>query len=181
MSDDQDRQWREWAALAQQGDRKAYGLLLRAVVPFIRAVVAPRVANPDWTDDIVQDVLMSLHRALHTYSPDRPFRPWLSAIIAFRRTDFLRRHYSGRRHQSVSLDDPEFIAGHVTGTAFAGEFKDVEKALGSFSDKQRRVFIRMRIEGHSAEEVAREMDMTVSAVKVSVHRTANRLKELLGQ
>lgn len=177
---DREEMWQEWAAKAQQGDKGAYNLLLRDIVPYIHNFIGPRVANPDWIDDITQDVLISVHKSLHTYSPDRPFKPWLSAIISFRRTDFLRRHYSARDHKQTGTESKAFIREHVTEPAFAGELKDIENALARFPEKQRRLFMLMKIEGYSAQEAAKEMNMSVSAVKVSVHRTANKLKEMLG-
>lgn len=178
-ANDREQMWRQWAVLAQRGDKKAYTLLLRDIVPYIRNFIGPRVANPDWVDDITQDVLVSVHKSLNTYSPDRPFKPWLSAIIGFRRTDFLRRHYSAQQHRRASTDDAEFLRTHVTNPASAGELKDVEKALAQFPEKQRRLFTLMKIRGYSAQEAAREMKMSVSAVKVSVHRTTSKLREIL--
>ena len=176
---DREEMWRQWAAQAQQGDKKAYNLLLRDVVPYIRNFIGPRLANPDWVDDITQDVLISVHKSLHTYSPERPFKPWLSAIISFRRTDFLRKHYNARQHKTTDIDDPAFVREHVTDPGFAGELKDVEEALAQFPEKQRRIFILMKVEGYTAQEVAAQLNMSESAVKVSVHRTTNKLKGML--
>ncbi len=171
--------WTENAILAQSGDKRAYNDLLRDIAPFIRNYILKSLANPEWADDITQDVLMSVHRSLNTYSPDRPFRPWLMAIISFRRTDFLRKHYSARDNMRTTLDNPDFLSAHVTNPDHAGEYKDIEKALETLPEKQRKVFEMIKIQGYSAKEVANEMDMSVSAVKVSAHRTMNKLKEIL--
>lgn len=180
-ANDREDTWRDWAAKAQSGDKSAYNLLLKDIMPFIRSVLSPSLANPDWVDDITQDVLISVHKSLKTYSADRPFRPWLTSIIHFRRTDFLRRHYSLRDRKQAVLSHKEFSGGHVTNPAFAGELKDIEAALDKLPEKQRKVFQLMRIQGYTAKEVAKEMDMTVSAVKVSVHRTMKKLKVKIGK
>ncbi len=179
-ANDREEMWQEWASKAQDGDKAAYNLLLRDIVPYIRNFIGPRLANPDWVDDITQEVLISVHKSLKTYSPDRPFKPWLSTIISFRRTDFLRKHYSARHDKQTTTDDMSFIREHVTDSPFAGELKDVEKALEEFPEKQRKLFMLMKIEGYTAKEAAKQMDMSVSAVKVSVHRTTKKLKEMLG-
>ncbi len=171
--------WQEWAARAQQGDKAAYNQLLRDILPYIRNYIAPRVSNPDWIDDITQEVLISVHRSLNTYSPDRPFKPWLSAIISFRKTDFLRRHYKDRENRLVGTDSMDFVKQHVTYPAHLGELKDVESALEQLPEKQRRLFTLIKIEGYSTQEVAQKMNMSVSAVKVAVHRTTNKLKKIL--
>lgn len=172
--------WQGWATRAQKGDKAAYRNLLTEIAPFIRNFVVSRLANPDWADDVTQDVLISVHKSLPTYSPDRPFTPWLMAIINFRRIDFLRRHYGARKDQQTSLDDVDFIREHVTNPDHAGELKDIEAALRDIPEKQRKVFQLMKIEGYTAQEVANEMGMSVSAVKVSAHRTMNKLKKKLG-
>lgn len=173
----QNERWSAWAAQAQDGDKRAFAMLLRDITPFIRSVLAGGLSNPDWIDDITQDVLISVHKSLATYSPDRPFRPWLSAIIGFRRLDFLRRYYREHKNRHTSLEDKEFLAGHVTNVDIAGELTDVETALEQLPEKQRKVFTMLKVEGYSAREVANEMGMSVSAVKVSAHRTMKKLKK----
>jgi RNA polymerase sigma-70 factor (ECF subfamily) len=171
--------WRLLAARAQGGDRAAYNSLLREIQPFIYKAIAGTLARPDWADDIVQDVLLSVHKSLKTYSPSMPFKPWLGAIIGFRRTDCLRRHYSARMDKQTTLEDPGYTNSHVTNSRHAGEYKDIERALGELPAKQRRVFEMIRIEGYSAKETANEMKMSVSAVKVSAHRAMKKLQDKL--
>ncbi|MEZ5813401.1 MAG: RNA polymerase sigma factor [Alphaproteobacteria bacterium] len=172
--------WNEYAAQAQSGDKSAYNKLLREIAPFIRNYILKSLANPDWADDITQEVLISVHKSLSTYSPDRPFRPWLMAIVNFRRTDYLRKHYSARQNKQTTLEDFDFQKTHVTDSAHAGEYKDIEAALSTLPEKQRRVFEMIKIQGYTASEVANEMGMSVSAVKVSAHRSMNKLKKILG-
>ena len=177
----QSKQWARWAKKAQFGDKKAYTTLLRDIVPFIQSVLAGRLANQDWADDITQDILLSVHKSLHTYDPSRPFRPWLMSIITFRKTDYLRRYYRKRRHKSTGLDNPEFIEEHVTHSPHAGEWKDVQAQLQDLPDKQRKVIELMKIKGYTAKETAKKLDMSVSAVKVSAHRTMKKLTKAQGE
>lgn len=174
------QQWQEWAGAAQKGDKRAYNQLLNAIAPYIRNIVMPSLSNADGADDVMQEVLISVHKSLNTYDSSKAFKPWLSAIINFRRTDYLRKYYAKRDDQKTSLDNPEFIAQNVTNMGHAGELKDIENALADLPDKQREIFKLIKIEGYSAKEVAIKMGMKVSAVKVSAHRTSKRLKEVLG-
>lgn len=175
-SEGHEDEWGALAVLAQSGDRRSFSKLLKEITPYIRSVLSGNLANPEWVDDVIQDVLVSVFKSLATYSTDRPFKPWLNAIISFRKTDFLRRYYKDRQHQKTSLENPEFIEKHVTNTAYVGELKDIEAALEALPEKQRQVFVMTKIHGYSAKEVARETGMSVSAIKVSVHRTLQKLK-----
>ena len=69
-----DKEWSSLMARAQAGDRAAYERLLRGCTPLIRRVVRFRGVEYHEIDDIVQDVLMTLHRARQTYDPARSFR-----------------------------------------------------------------------------------------------------------
>lgn len=170
--------WSAYASAAQSGDKKAYNELLRAIAPYIRNVLIKSL-SADNIDDVLQEVLISVHKSLNTYSPDRPFKPWLYSIIMFRRTDFLRKHYAGQEHKAAPLEHADFHDSGVTKPDFAGEYKDIEAALSTLPEQQRRIFTMLKIEGYTAQEVANEMDMNESAVKVSAHRTMKKLKGLL--
>ncbi len=171
--------WSELAVLAQQGDKRAYHRLLSEIAPFIRTCISGKLANPDWVDEIVQDVLISVHKSLRSYAADRPFKPWLNAIIQFRKTDFLRKHYRGRKVREAGMQDAETFDSYVTFSAHSGELKDIEAALGQLPEKQRQIFTLLKVEGFSIKEVAEKMDMTESAVKVSAHRTGLKLRDML--
>ena len=170
--------WREIAAKAQAGDAAAYRTLLSDLVPVIRRTVIKSLPNPQNADDVVQEVLISVHKALHSYDPKRPFMPWVQSIINFRKTDYLRAHYAQRENVKVSLDDPDtpdylVISGHN------GSTKDIEDAFHSLPDQQKKVVELMKIKGYSAEEVSKKTGMSVSAVKVSAHRALQKIRERL--
>jgi RNA polymerase sigma-70 factor (ECF subfamily) len=174
--------WSELAAAAQAGDTKAYNQLLAELVPYLRSVLLPGLADKSAVEDIVQEILISVHKSLKTYTPDRPFKPWLFAIANFRRTDYLRRHYAGQKHNHLPLEAADSIAEPpVTSEGSSDEYKEVQVALESIPQKQRDVFTKLKLEGYTAQEVANQTGMNVSAVKVSAHRTLQKLKTMLSQ
>ncbi len=176
----QKEDWTRLAGLAQGGDKAAYGQLLREIAPYIRSVALNNLNNSEGAEDLVQEVLISVHKALPSYSPERPFMPWLMAIFNFRRTDWLRQYYSRKDHQKVSADVLDWsVRGPVTNPTHAGELKDIERALDTLPPLQRKLFTMMRVEGFTAQEIALQTGMSVTAVKVAVHRTTQKLKERL--
>ncbi len=176
----QNELWKDLAIKAQSGDKRAYTALLTDILPFIKSRIAGGLSNPDWVDDIAQEVLISVHKSLNSYSPDRPFKPWLNAIIQFRRTDLLRKYYRDKKTKERSKENIDIFGQNVTFQTTSGELKDIEKAIASLPAKQQKIFRMIKVEGYSAKEVASEMDMSVSAVKVAAHRTTNKLKDMLG-
>ena len=75
---------------AQAGDRIAYETLLRDCIPFIKLVVRGQGVHHDTIDDVVQETLITVHRARQTYDPGRSFTAWLRAIAQRRAIDALR-------------------------------------------------------------------------------------------
>jgi RNA polymerase sigma-70 factor (ECF subfamily) len=173
--------WDDLAAAAQLGDKRAYQTLIKELIPFGRAVLSGRLANHDWVDDVIQDMLISVHKALPTYEVGRSFKAWVTTILHYRKTDFLRKHYASKSQETQSFDEilENKLPAHVTNMDALGEYRDVEKALASFPVKQRDVFVLSKVQGYTAQEVASIKNMSVSAVKVSVHRTIKRLKDIL--
>jgi RNA polymerase sigma-70 factor (ECF subfamily) len=75
---------------AQAGDRAAYETLLRDCIPFIKRVARGQGIRPDLIDDVVQETLLTVHRARQTYDPNRSFTAWLRTIAQRRAIDVLR-------------------------------------------------------------------------------------------
>ena len=90
------------------GDEKAYSEFLTLISRRLRGFIAKRIAAAE-VEDVLQEILISLHKARHTYDGKRPALPWVIAIARFRLTDHLRKHYAGRKHLQVDISDFENI------------------------------------------------------------------------
>jgi RNA polymerase sigma factor (sigma-70 family) len=133
-----------------------------------------------WVDDVVQETLMAVHGARHTWDPRRPFGPWFHAILSNRLIDVLRRE---RRVASreVALD-VEAESGGTTDPNPRDEL-DVEAiraAVQSLPARQREVVQALKFEDRSVRDVAGRLRMSESAVKVTAHRGYRALRRLLG-
>jgi len=182
---DAQQQETEWARLmraAQTGDRASYEGLLRAVTPFIRSLSRRYCRNPQLTEDVVQDVLLTVHRIRHTWDPRRPFSPWLAAITARRGIDRIRRDSRIARHEvSDDLAIETFAkpaANNDSGALRAVEA--VEPLLAALPERQRLALEAVKIRGLSLAQAASESGQTVAALKVSVHRAVKALRKLAG-
>ena len=80
QTEEADRRRAAWMVAAQAGDRAAYETLLRDCIPFIKRVARGQGVQPDFIDDVVQETLVTVHRARQTYDPNRSFTAWLRTI-----------------------------------------------------------------------------------------------------
>jgi len=126
------------------------------------------VTMPDDVEDLVQETLLAVHNQRHTYDPDQPLTAWVHAIAKYKLVDFLRRH-AHREQRNDPLDEQIDILSTADNEA-AEARRDLHKLLLLLPDRQRLPIIHVKLEGLSVEEAARVTGMSVSAIKVGVHR-----------
>jgi RNA polymerase sigma-70 factor (ECF subfamily) len=165
---------------AQSGDAVAYEALLRTLLPALRRFVRSRVRDPDAAEDITQIVLLSVHRARHTWHPDRPFGPWWRAIARNATVDALRAR-SRRAAREVALDAvPEPAIETRDATPGAPLDPRVAAALADLPESQRQAIELVHGRDLSIAEAAAAAGVSPGALKVRVHRGVAALRRLLG-
>jgi RNA polymerase sigma-70 factor, ECF subfamily len=165
--------------LALAGDQAAYAKLLQQLSQTLARLLARKVPAAD-RDDVLQDILLSVHKARHTYDPARAFLPWALAIARYRLQDHWRTYYRYNSGQHTPLEDvAEILGTDVTETMHQHEA--INKSLQSLSPRQRDIIGRMYGRDASVQEVADQLKMNVSAVKVAAHRAYKILRQQLGE
>jgi RNA polymerase sigma factor (sigma-70 family) len=168
---------------AQAGDATAYLDLLRALTPRIRQIIARRraFARAEDVEDLVQDVLLSLHAVRATYDPVRPFMPWLLAIVRNRLADGARR-YARTAMREVPVDD-SVTSAEPPANLSEETFDRVEAlhhAVRALPAGQRQAIELLKLQGYTLREVASATGMTIGALKVATHRAMAALRKALG-
>lgn len=159
------------------GDSVAYTDFLSQLSPILRRVIGRKIPMND-IEDVLQEVLISIHKARHTYDGERPLMPWVMAITRFRMTDCLRKTYSEMRHQRVDIADYENVLEAVTETV--NENESIHGMLDGVGQRERKILSLMHMEGYTAREVGSQLGMKESAVKVTAHRAIKKIRKRLG-
>jgi RNA polymerase sigma-70 factor (ECF subfamily) len=179
--EEREERWRAWMMAVQAGDAVAYDKLLGELLPHLRGFVSRRLG--DWTarEEVVQNVLVAMHRARHTYRAERPFGPWLYAVARNAITDHLRaRARRARREVSVEparLPEPAVVPETPGEAALSPE---IELALAALPPAQREAVVLVQLEGLSVAEAAARVGISRGALKVRAHRGYRALRALLG-
>jgi RNA polymerase sigma-70 factor, ECF subfamily len=170
--------WSRWMAAAQDGDRSAYERLLRDIVPFIRTIVGRQHGAPDRADDVVQDVLLTVHRVRHTYDPARPFRHWLAAIARRRSIDALRRRVRTTVFETSNEQAYETFADPAANreTERRERVDGLGAAIAALPEGQREAVELLKLREMSLAEASRASGKTIAALKVNVHRAIKALR-----
>lgn len=159
------------------GDAARYRRFLIAVTPLLRRVARRKLSAED-AEDAVQDMLLSIHKARHTYDGERPLVPWLLAIAQFRISDVLRKLYAGSRHECVDIDDLAEVLADVTAASDESEYTG--EVLRHVAEREQKILTMMHVEGYTAKETGDRLGMKESAVKVAAHRAIKKIREKMG-
>jgi RNA polymerase sigma-70 factor (ECF subfamily) len=167
---------------AQCGDQMAYEALLRDCVIPIQRVARFRRVPADRIDDVVQETLLTVHRARHTFDPTRSFTAWLRVIAERRAVDLLRRI---ARHGARELHSPLAYENHPDELE-AGRQTEVEAPTGlretiaSLPRRQREAVQHLVLEDRSLAEAAVVTGRSTGSLKVNLHRALKALRSRLG-
>jgi RNA polymerase sigma-70 factor (ECF subfamily) len=154
---------------ALDGDSAAYRLFLQELATHVRAFLRRRLPNlQDDSEDIVQEVLLAIHRGRHTYRRDEPLTAWVHAIARYKMVDFLRAH-ARREALNDPLDDVHDLLAEPS-IEPAEARRDLGKLLDQLPERQKLPILHVKIEGLSVEEAARLTGLSEPAVKIGVHR-----------
>ena len=91
---ERETQFKRLFLMSRKGDQAAYRLLLEGLGAllklFLMGTMNPRMRSKEQVEDLVQDVLISIHKKRDLYSDELPFLPWVFAIARYRLIDSLR-------------------------------------------------------------------------------------------
>ncbi|MCW8307077.1 RNA polymerase sigma factor [Acidiphilium sp. PA] len=181
---EEDANWRIWLAAAQAGDRRAYGALLAAALPWLRARARGRWPTATLSDieDIVQETLLALHRSLALYQPCRPVAPFLFGIMKLRGAEVRRQRHRHAARETILDDVPatsEALRMNPDQDA-AVDQAAMQAAIGRLSLRDQEILDMLKLRELSLLEAAAVSGLTVTALKVGTFRAIRRLRHAMG-
>ena len=177
--------WARLMARAQDGHQDDYQALLEDIAPYLRGVCRRYLGFDDEVEDVVQDILLTVHSIRHTYERSRPFKPWLYTIARRRIADWARRRsrrlrrvddHAGRAaFAEAALPDqgdaqPDLVAMR------AHAAQEVRHAIDALPLRQREAITLLRLEELTLAEATRVTKQTTGALKVACHRGLKSLQ-----
>jgi RNA polymerase sigma factor (sigma-70 family) len=168
---------------AQDGDKAAYAQLLNEVAYILRHFVRRRspFLQPSDVEDIVQEVLISLHVGRATYDPARPFLPWLLGITRNRMADAARRFARRSAHEVADEGAVETFLDRDTNIPVNayGDPEALRRAIRDLPEGQRQAVELLKLREMSLKEAAAASGMTIGALKAAMHRALRTLRTVL--
>jgi RNA polymerase sigma-70 factor (ECF subfamily) len=165
---------------ARQGDRAAFGELVRLHRDAVYRFAARWLADPDQALDVAQDVFVRAFNGLKGYRGDSRFRTWLFSITLNAARTTARRH---RRRGEIRLDTgsefPDLRTPPDAKAARSEAFARAAAELATLPEKQRGAVARRVFEGLSFKEIGDIIGCSEGSARVNYHHGIQRLREAL--
>tara|TARA_R110002124_G_scaffold108954_1_gene261679 strand:- start:728 stop:1300 length:573 start_codon:yes stop_codon:yes gene_type:complete len=154
------------------GDASAWRVLLTDMGGHLRPFFKRRLfGGATDAEDLVQETLIAIHTKRATWDRTQPFTAWAFTIARYKLIDHLRRQ--GRRPTAPIEDAAELIADHTVEDGATRH--DLSRCLSRLPPRQRALIEDVRLKGLSVAEAADRHGYSVSAAKVSLHRSLKSL------
>lgn len=163
---------KELFKLSMNGDQEAYASFLTLASALMKkylVYLGGKYEARETIEDLLQEVLLSLHQKKHTFQIDKPILPWLYAIARYRFIDYYRAKKRLPRMEEISDELPAVEEENFFGS--------LEEILQMLTPKQRDMVMLVKVEGASYAEAASTLDMSVPSIKVGIHRVIKAIKD----
>lgn len=173
----------------QQGDKRAFDLLVLKYQHRVRAIVGRYVQDHGEVDDVVQEAFIKAYRALGKFRGDSQFYTWLYRIAVNTAKNFLVARSRRPPTSDVDLDDAEHFVGNQglididtpENLAQGDELRVVvEAAIGSLPQDLRVAITLRELEGLSYEDIANVMGCPVGTVRSRIFRAREAIDQKVG-
>jgi len=172
----------ELLAATARGDGVAFGVLVRRYIRAATLLAAQLLGDRDEAEDVVQDAFTVVHKKARRFDAERPFAPWLFAIV--RRLAASRRSRDLRRARLLRLWGRGTHAERATAQADVALLTSLDaaaarRAMEDLSPMQRACFELVAVRGLATEEVALMHGISESTVRQHVFRARAALRSML--
>ena len=151
------------------GDEEAFAELVRRAAP--GAIAAARRITRDHAlaEDAAQEAFIRAFRRLSAYRDQGSFAAWVRKIAVHAAVDAARRL---RPSRSILEED-----GEIDGDRRIEDTDLLRRALDALSPIDREILMAREIEGEDDRGIAARLGLSVTALRVRVHRARRRLRD----
>lgn len=171
----------------QEGDRKAFQLLVEKYQPMVVNTCLGIVHNHSDAEDVAQDVFLEVFRNSVHFRGDAKISTWLYRIATNRSLNFIRNNkrrrlfqsfeeaFTGGRNRSNEISESHYDqADHqITGNDRAGI---LYKAIDRLPEKQRVAFTLNKYEELPYQQIAEILEVSLASVESLIHRAKKNLQ-----
>ena len=176
LTREDEERWKQMLLKASEGDKIVYEQLLAEMYEYLLLFCRRHLYSPEMLEDCVQESLLAIHKAKHTFDMAKPFGPWFFTIVRHKIIDQYRKNKRQNERESLGPDYEQVVSSSAFGFDFAEEIRNL---LPKLNPLYREIFELTKLDNKPISEVAKLLNISESAVKVRAHRGSKALRKLI--
>ncbi len=168
------------------GNRNLYRKLVDRYAPVVFHVVRGFVDDEDEVQELAQQIFVKTYEKLESFNYQSKFSSWLYMIAKNHCRDYAKNiRRNNKRFSEMESFELESKMSQENTTEEEIEVKEqsalLNKALKKINPEYAEAFLMKYRDDMTYKAMASRLDVTVSALKVRVHRARKELKEIMEQ
>lgn len=168
---------------ARKGDKQAIKTLLTKNWPWLKGLVASIVGNESDTDDVLQNVCITVIEKIHTLREPERFRPWLAILT---RRQALKYRMTKKRNLNLLLSDE--IARGCQDENAQKSFEEIEQKeqyqrvlaeTNLLPEKYRQVLLLKYSQDLTYAQMAEILDVPLTTIQIRLVRARKMVYQRL--
>ena len=167
---------------AREGSRPAFDELVRRTYVDTYTLAVRLTGNEEDARDVVQEAYLRAWKGIKRFRGDAQFSTWMYRITANTSYTHVQRRKRLRTSTLDDVDEPSearLEAQPDAAAESAAGLAELAAAVDQLPDTLRQIVILKDVYGLPHEAIAEELDISVAAAKVRLHRGRKKLRELL--
>lgn len=158
--------------LAQKGDGQAFAQLVEAHQVAVYNLCYRMLGDPYEAEDAAQETFIRAYKGIKSFDRKRSFSTWILSIAAHYCIDQLRKKRLNVTHieEKPYVDIPDPGLGPEKSVSETEHQREIRNLLDVLSEVDRAAVIMFYWNEFSYEEIAKALDLSISAVKSRMHR-----------
>lgn len=174
-----EEQIREWLIASNEGDWSRYHQFLETLANHLRGWLRRCLPQSlGEVEDILQEILLAVHNARHTYRPDTPVIHWIHAIARYKCQEYLKMH--GRPGESHDALDDRALLTSVAADA-EDPRRDIRQLVNSLPRRRRLPVQLVKFDGLSVADASRRSGLSRTAIVTGIYKGMRMLSAVLSR
>lgn len=169
--------------LLKAGKEEALDYVIDHYLPLIKGVVVKTLGplnKNDLAKECCNEILLSIWRNAKKFTGEpTDFQKWICVIAKYKAVDYIRTEMRKKESLSLKLD---FTAHELTQqkNMLLEEHENIYAIISKLKPVDQKIFIMKYLLDFDTEEIARQLQMTKSAIDNRLYHGKKKLKKSLG-
>lgn len=154
------------------GEKEYYREFLELIQDYVKIKINKMIPATG-REDVTQEILLAVHKSLKTLDTKRSCKAWINAISHYKVSDYLRTLY---KESNTILENEQTSITDLSQTEVRQYLSHLTSVL---SKGEIEILLKLKYEGFSISEVAKEVNLSESNIKVISFRAIKKMRELI--